>query len=607
MPSAAMTELFYVFIMPRHRAFCWFLSLLVLTACSSEPVKPQTKPPTFPAQSSKKTDSNAATSYALADVQALQHLQNAADYLRSGNNQAVLKELDVLNYANLPSEQRSQFNLLDAQVALSNGDAERALSKMANIRPKLLNDADKISYYQSLAFAYALTGNVLQSVTARIRLGNILADPQQQQDNIISILDTLSTLSLDALNVQPNSLDDLNGWMALAKIFKQRDQPGIDLNSQLLQWRQLYPRHPAKPEYLQNYLANRQTESPTTTSETSNSSLQSNANIAVLLPASGTYAQAGKVIKDGLQTAQRLASSIATQTPLKFYDTEQGDIISLYQQAVADGATLVIGPLIKEQIQALAKTPTLSVPVLALNHVEDVYKTNLYQFGLSPIDEANELAAKAWQDGRQSALLLMPNTSLGQRISQYLATAWQSKGGVIAGIQSYDPKQHDIADILKALLSSSSDLSKPAQTVFLSATPEVGREFAVQLKYYQGSNLAVYAMPNIYSGQINPVQDAELGKINFCDMPWFFPDYYNGALSQSALQTHWQNLTDAQIRLLALGLDAYNLVNHLAELSSKSFAGATGQLALVEENRISRKLVCAQFKAGLPQATGYVQ
>jgi outer membrane PBP1 activator LpoA protein len=114
-------------------------------------------------------------------------------------------------------------------------------------------------------------------------------------------------------------------------------------------------------------------------------------------------------------------------------------------------------------------------------------------------------------------------------------------------------------------------------------------------------------MPNIYSGQINPVQDAELGKINFCDMPWFFPDYYNGALSQSALQTHWQNLTDAQIRLLALGLDAYNLVNHLAELSSKSFAGATGQLALVEENRISRKLVCAQFKAGLPQATGYVQ
>jgi uncharacterized protein len=58
-------------------------------------------------------------------------------------------------------------------------------------------------------------------------------------------------------------------------------------------------------------------------------------------------------------------------------------------------------------------------------------------------------------------------------------------------------------------------------------------------------------------------------------------------------------------RLVALGIDAYNLIGKLDQLSSTPYAGATGQLSLNGENRITRKLVCAQFKGGVPVATGY--
>jgi outer membrane PBP1 activator LpoA protein len=89
-------------------------------------------------------------------------------------------------------------------------------------------------------------------------------------------------------------------------------------------------------------------------------------------------------------------------------------------------------------------------------------------------------------------------------------------------------------------------------------------------------------------------------------MPWLFPEWYSGALSQSALQANWQSLPEHLVRLLALGVDAYNVLGHLGQLATTPFAGATGRLSLNGENRITRQLVCAQFKAGMPAASGYL-
>jgi uncharacterized protein len=177
---------------------------------------------------------------------------------------------------------------------------------------------------------------------------------------------------------------------------------------------------------------------------------------------------------------------------------------------------------------------------------------------------------------------------------------------VIDRVQSYDPKQHDIAAALDAVLAAGAG-QKSGQAVFLSVNPEVAHELATQLKYHQNSDLAVYAMPNIYRGRQSPEQDAELGKITFCDIPWLFADAYTGALSQQALKNVWQSMADSQLRLLALGVDAYNLLGQLNQLSSGGYAGATGRLALNAENRVTRKLVCAQFKAGIPVSSGFVE
>jgi len=228
---------------------------------------------------------------------------------------------------------------------------------------------------------------------------------------------------------------------------------------------------------------------------------------------------------------------------------------------------------------------------------------------LSPIDDAEALAQKAISEGKHSAWVLVPNTSQGQRIGNYLASSWQRRGGVLAGIKSYDPRSHDIAKSFSELIDSQNfpGGTQLPKAILLSANDDAARELAPQLKYHQSTDLAVYAMPTIYSGHPDPAQDAELGLFTFCDVPWLFNDYYGGPLSQSALQDGWKGLSESLIRLVALGLDAYNLLGHLDQLATTPFAGATGRLSLNAENRIVRNLVCAKFKGGIPMATGYAE
>ena len=598
-------------IMPRRVLSCWFFGLLLLAACSNEPTKNKAQLEVRPQAAVRKPKPvEPARSYRMPDNQNSLHLLDADTRIQSGDSQAAQRALDKINPTELPPEQFSKFKLIEAQIALSIGDAEQALKKLEGARPAVLVDADQINYYQSLAFVHALLGDVVPSVRARLKLGRLLLAPEQQKQNIIAILDALSILPLEKLSSSASVADELSGWMALAKILKQRELPGFDTAGQIQQWRRTFPGHPANADYLQAYLSAPQVApQPVPEMPAQGLTPTPGATVAVLLPSSGPYATAAKAIKDGLLVAHRLAASAAPQLPLKFYDSEKADVASLYQQALADGAKQVIGPLVKEQIQSLAQTSELTVPVLALNHVENLSKANLYQFGLSPIDDAEQLVLKARRDGYQNAVLLTPDSTQGARIRHYLMSAWQAGGGAVIGMESYDPKQHDFAAIMKSLLGASVSVNgqKQALALFVSATPELARELAPQLKYQQSNALGVYAMPNIYSGRQNPVRDTELGKVQFCDIPWLFADAYSGPLSQQAVQHTWQGLSDSQVKLVALGIDAYNLMGQLGQLANAPYAGATGRLSLSGENRVARKLVCAEFKAGVPVSSGFVE
>ena len=537
-----------------------------------------------------------------------QRLQAIDALIQAGDGASAKLNADAVNPAELSSEQRAQLSLLYAQILLSFGEAEQAIDSLALIQPQQLSPDNQIKYFQSQAFAYSLTGNLLDSAKSRIKLHPLITSPDELEKNQAAILEALRLLP--DTDLQTNQTGALAGWMALANVLKYINQP--DFDAQISQWRATFPGHPADLRFL--YL-------PQDTPE--NTLLQPKA-IALLLPGSGTFAQAGKAIRAGFMAAFNHADNTSKPT-IRFYDSQQSTPQALYDQAVADGAQLIIGPLDKEHIQSLADTVSFNVPVLALNHIPGLQKSRLYQFGLSPLDDADQITDKAWADGHQKTLLLIPENAQGKRIANYLTEDWHDQGGTVLETQTYNPKETDFSAPIQKLLNLDESEQRynkilalipglkytprrrrDADAILLSAYSAEARSINPQLQFYQAGDLPVYAMPNVYTGQINASLDADLNKITFCDTPWLFNKIYQGELSMDALKETWKQFPSAYFRLIAMGIDAYNLAIRLDDLGANPYSGATGKLSLTTDLRIERKLMCAKFMDGQPEVSGFI-
>jgi uncharacterized protein len=526
----------------------------------------------------------------------------------SGDINTAKTYAQAINVRQLSAQQQSLLNLYQAQIDLSFGEAEQATVRLEQIRPELLPDNDLIKFYQSNAFAYSLTGDLIKSASSRIALGPLLP-PDQQAKNNSAILEALNLVPLNTLQeTQARSSGYLTGWLSLARLVRQDSQNRVQLQNDFVQWQKAFPGHPAN-DLLPQILANMQNLPGI---------------IAIILPGSGTYAMAGKAVREGVMAAYHQDTS-TTKPELRFYDSEQSSAAALYNQAKAEGAQLVIGPLSKPDIIELAGAANLEIPVLALNNVPEIVRDNLYQFGLNPFDDTEQVSAKAWSDGHKNALLLIPETEQGARIQGFFQQLWESGHTALLETQSYDPKQTDFSEPLKKLLNLDESIDRfeklrqlvpditftprvrhDADLVLLNAYETAARSINPQLKYLQAAHFPVYATPQVYTGIPNPSSDIDLEDIVFCDTPWLFEDAYPGPLSFSALENVRESFPPIYLRLIAMGIDAYHLITQLDHLAIEPFKGASGNLTLIEGNRIKRNLVCAQFNQGQPIPSGIV-
>ncbi|MEQ1636399.1 MAG: penicillin-binding protein activator [Methylococcales bacterium] len=544
-----------------------------------------------------------------------QQLNTAASLLEANNPNDAQLYIDAIEPTVLSPADQTRLQLLQAQISLSFGETEQARKHLRLVQPAYLTPTDKVAFLRSRAIVLSLIGKPIDSVKTRMALEPLLSDARQQIENKRAILDALRSLSMPFLQAQqPNSPNELSGWIALAELFK-KSPPLVITAPQLLEWQAHYPRHPANNSFLAAYLGGGQRSVA--------NALKAPNNIAVFLPESGAYAEAAKAIKAGFMAAYTQAGKNTPKPTIHFYDSEIVDPVTLYYKAINAGAQLIIGPLNKEHVEQLANVKVLEVPILALNHIPGLSKANLYQFALSPIDEVEQITNKAVEDGYKKALLLTPKTDLGERIQGYFKTALQKRGGTLLKAKHYSPDLNDYSTTLKDLLNLSESEKRYAQlkqvvpnlqftprkrqdvdAVLITAYPQDAKVFQTQIqRLSQAHNIPIYATPQIYNGITSPT-DNDLNNITFCDIPWLLNASYQGALSQEALRPTWQQFPEIYLRLIAMGIDAYNLIPHLSQLKAVPYSGATGKLSLTDENRVQRQLVCAKFNHTRPELIG---
>lgn len=585
-------------MMIRHYLIAVTFSLTTLSGCSSVSTLPQNSEVTrAEALIQKGQNKQAATLYKqLAEVKSTQ--QNyyrllAADALIRANDikQANLY-ISMIDVRTFDDSQLNHFKLLQAQIELSQGHIQQALNQLKVVQVEPLNRQTKIAYYQSLSFAYFLSDDPVQSTQALINVESFISSPKVMNKYHEKILTTLNVLSAEDLQLkQPLDNEILQGWMILAQVFKFDE---MNLDNHLTQWRKLYPQHPANSDFLMTYVKKYR------------NSLTKSGIIAVFLPASGAYAAPAVVIKKGFMQAYALAKKNGTtNNEIRFYDTEKNNPVKLYQQAIKEGAKLVVGPLDKKDIKTLVDSTKLTIPVLALNHIEGLNQKNLYQFALSPIDDAEQITLKAHRDGHHNALFLVPKTEQGKRFANYFTDSWQKLGDKTVSVQFYNDDKTDFSNLTQKILqhNNSDDLvENNIDTLIINAYPKSASLVYPSLQDSQTTvDLPIYATSQIYLGDVDANRDKALEDITFCDVPWMFEQVYTGNLSKSALHKNWENLSPNYLRLLPMGIDAYALITQLSHLKEKPYSGATGKLRLDEGNRITRELFCAKFVNGIPK------
>lgn len=411
--------------------------------------------------------------------------------------------------------------------------------------------------------------------------------------------------------VDQASDDVLRGWLTLGALATSTGQQGIGWANGVQRWQEEFGEHPAMA-----LLATLDLPDP--------AAISYPRQVALLLPLSGSSAAAGRAVQNGFFGAYfSAAGELGSEQQIRVYDSEPG-AAAAYRTAVENGAEFVVGPLLRNSVIEVAAAGLLPVPVLTLNYLPDnqLAPPGLYQFALSPEDEARAAAERALEDGHQRALALVPRNDWGRRLLGSFAQAFEAGGGTVLEARDYEPDKQDFSFEIENLMLLSQSVQRyqrlraniggplqfdprrrqDADFIFLAATAPAGRLLKSQLKFHYAGDLPVYTTSRIHA--MDGRSNSDLNGVMFADTPWLIDPQPWIAELPALYNQQWPSERRLG-RLHALGYDAWNLVGALFNAGLEPMAeidGATGRLWLAEDGRIHRELAWARFERGEPVA-----
>ncbi len=158
--------------------------------------------------------------------------------------------------------------------------------------------------------------------------------------------------------------------------------------------------------------------------------------VALLVPLSGPNAAAGQSIANASTMA--LLDTNAQNLRITTYDTSTG-AGSAAARAIADGNKLILGPLMSDDIPAVAAAARPArVPVISYSNDEQRASRDILIMGNLPSQSVGRTVAYARAQGARSFAALVPVGEYGQRSSAALIAAVREQGGTVAAMESYD-------------------------------------------------------------------------------------------------------------------------------------------------------------------------
>ena len=159
--------------------------------------------------------------------------------------------------------------------------------------------------------------------------------------------------------------------------------------------------------------------------------------IALIIPLSGPDGGVGTSIANAANLA--LFDSNAGNLRLNIIDSSKIGAARAAGNALAAGADLILGPLLAEDVRAIAPIARRAkVPVLAFSNDTSVAGDGIYIMGVTPAAAIDRVVRHVRGRGAARFGALVPTGLYGQRAAQAITGSVRASGGVLAGIETYN-------------------------------------------------------------------------------------------------------------------------------------------------------------------------
>lgn len=581
---------------------------IMLAACSTTPSIPEVVQITDPA-------THSAQSYLMRADSSQGELQN--DWLIMALKAAVAssdtQQADLLirrlAKQTLTDTQQAEWQLARAQLAFDQRQYQTALSQLNFPLQWQLATSQWQAYHQLRANSFTALNQAFAANRELVALYRF-AQPNQQQELAQQIWHNFNRYSSETLTtLEPKAEEDiLDGWLQLAIYMQTLANDLPQLQNTLKHWLAENSAHPAArytPPEIKDVLALH---------------LAKPKNTALLLPLTGRFAKQAELIRDGFVMAMMNDQQRDPQAALMIVDTNANsveDIDTLLNEKQID---FVVGPLIRADIEtwqaAQAKRPQ-KIPTLALNIPDTLATSSDYCYvTLSPEQEVAQAAKHLFTQGFQYPLILAPQGNYGDRVVEAFNQEWQKHSSHPVAVSLFNDRrqlQRNINQVF-GLQASQQNIAQMNNLLGMNLQSQPRSRRDIDAVYIATGIAELTLIKPFIEVAINPDtrppklfsnsnshssgrQFEDLTGITFSDIPLLLET--ESSLAREVAQL-WPRASNADQRLKALGMDAYQLMLELPlmkVIEAHTIVGQTGLLSIDERCVVQQEMSWAEHGA----------
>ena len=374
----------------------------------------------------------------------------------------------VTDYPQSPWYEQAYTHLVE--LVMLNQDTETAIAVATDYLDDDLPPVLRRSLWQQLARLYRSQGNNAETAKYSYFLYGSAAEEEKEQwfRQVTILIEQLDTAEIDSL--WPTFKDDyirsfLMFRCAMLFVMDGNDDDALDV---LMAFQARYPEHPRwfEAEQFVASIAHVRSFEPLT--------------VGCLLPLSGDYAVLGNRALNAIEMAMSRMPSGETAPQIKIIIKDTASMDSRAVQGVRELAdarvAAIIGPIVTAA-DAAREAQQLGIPMVAFTQKTAIPEIGnyIFQHFITPNNQVNTLIDYLSQElGLHRYAVMYPDESYGKAFLDLFWTAAIQKGGVITGIEAYDPKATDFAETIQKLVGNYYRLPKDLQSspvVFVEEDP----------------------------------------------------------------------------------------------------------------------------------------